>query len=108
MAFELGNVIGFLGFLSLIPLIILYLIRPRPTNLKVPSLMFFFSKEKSTTAESILRHFHEDLLFYLQLLVLTLLALSLAQPLLTVKRDAVSSNIVFVLDASASSQVVED
>ena len=108
MAFELGNVIGFLGFLSLIPLIILYLIKPRPVNLKVPSLMFFFSREKSTTAESILRHFHEDLLFLVQLLVLSLLAFSLTQPLLTMKRDAASSNIVFILDTSASSQVLEN
>ena len=108
MAFEVGNILGFWAFLALIPLIILYLIRPRPVNLKVPSLMFFFAKTKSTTAESILRHFHEDLLFIIQLLVLSLLALSLTQPLLTVKKDAVSSNIVFVLDVSASSKVMED
>ena len=107
MVFEVGNVLGFLGLLSLIPLIILYLIKPRPVNLKVPSLMFFFSREKATTAESILRHFHEDILFVIQLLVLSFLALSLTQPLLNVKTNAASSNIVFVLDTSASSQVIE-
>ncbi len=107
MVFQLGNTLGFWAFLSLIPLIIFYLIKPKPANLKVPSLMFFFSREKSTTAESILRHFHDDLLFLIQLLVLSLLAFSLVQPALTVKKDAVSSNIVFVLDASASSKVLE-
>ncbi len=107
MVFEVSNTLGFLGFLALVPLIILYLIRPRPVNLKVPSLMFFFSRAKSTTAESILRHFQDDILFLIQLLVLSLLAFSLVGPLITINKDAVSGNIVFVLDASASSKVME-
>ena len=107
MAFEFGNILGLLGLVSLIPLIILYLIKPRPSTLKVPSLMFFFNRERTTTFESFLRHFHDDLLFYLQLFVLLLLGFSLAQPLLSFERKAVSNNIVFVLDVSASSQVIE-
>jgi len=108
MGFSLGNTLGLIGLLSIIPLIILYLIKPKPSNLKVPSLMFFFSNTKSTTLESFLRHFHQDILFYLQLLALLLLGLSLAQPLLTYEKNAVSNNLVFVLDVSASSKVLED
>jgi len=108
MGFGFGNILGLLGLLSLIPLIILYLIKPRPSTLKVPSLMFFFSRSRTTTFESFLRHFHEDILFYLQLAVLALLAFSISQPLLSFSKNAVSNNLVFVLDVSASSQVLEN
>ena len=107
MDFNLGSTLGLLALLSLIPLILLYFIRPKPVSLKVPSLMFFLSREKSTTAENFLRYFHNDLLFIIQLLVLFFLAFSIADPSFITERDVVSNNVVFVLDVSASSQVIE-
>src|SRR3989344_8042422 len=98
MAFEFANILGLWGLLALIPLVLMYLVKPRPNNLKVPSLMFFFSKERTTTAESFFRHFHQDFLFLIQLAILVLLAFAVSQPLVTINRDAVSNNIVFVLD----------
>ncbi len=108
MLFEFGNLLGLYALLALVPLVILYLIKPKPTKLKVPSLMFFMKHEKSSTIHSLFRYFQRDLLFLLQLLVLLFLALSIAQPSLMLNRDVVSNNIVFVLDVSASSQVIED
>lgn len=107
MNFGAEQVIGLLGLLVLIPFIIVYLIKPKPVKLPVPSLLFFMKKAKATTKESFMRIFQKDYLFYIQLFVLLLLALSLAYPYISIKRDVVSKNLVFVLDASASSQVVE-
>ncbi|HLC85843.1 MAG TPA: BatA and WFA domain-containing protein [Candidatus Nanoarchaeia archaeon] len=107
MAFQLGAPLGLLAFLSLIPFIIIYLIKPKPQKLKVPSLMFFLGNTKITTRDKLLKYLEKDLLFFIQLLVLSLLAFSIADPLITVKKDVISSNIVFVLDASASSKTIE-
>jgi len=108
MVFSLLNILGLLGLLSLIPLIILYLIRPKPDVLKVPSLMFFMQKTRSSKIQSLFKYFERELLFLIQLLVLLLLSLSLAQPLFTINKDAVSNNIIFLLDTSASSNVIEE
>ena len=108
MVFEFGNILGWLAFLALIPLIIVYLIRPKPTLLKVPSLMFFIKRTNISTTSSLFRRFQNDLLFLLQLLVLSLLAFSITEPLIELNRDVVSGNVVFILDVSASSQVQEE
>lgn len=107
MLFEFGNKLGWYAFLTLIPLIVIYLIRPRPTKLNVPSLMFFMKRVSSSTTQSLFRYFQNDLLFFIQLLVLTLLSFSILEPAFIFNRDVVSSNIVFVVDVSASSKVVE-
>lgn len=103
-----GNLIGLLALLFLIPLIILYLIRPKPTKLKVPSLMFFIKQEKTSARSSFLRKLLKDILFLLQVIVILFLALSIAEPWLSMKRDVSSDNVVLVLDVSASMKVMED
>lgn len=108
MVFEFGNQLGWFAFLALVPLIIVYLIRPKPTLLKVPSLMFFIKRSNVRTTQSLFRRFQNDLLFLLQLMVLALLAFSITVPSLILNRDVVSGNIVFVLDVSASSKVMEN
>ncbi len=107
MVFEFGNNLGWFAFLALVPLIIIYLIRPRPVNLKVPSLMFFVKRANISRATSLFRRFQNDFLFLLQLFALLLLIFSITEPSLVLERDVVSGNIVFVLDVSASSQVKE-
>ena len=108
MAFQLGNLLGLFAFSVLIPFIIIYLIKPKPEKLKVPSLMFFLSKTQATTRTKFFRFLERNILFIIQLLVLLLLAFSLADPLILIRKDVVSTNIVFVLDASASSKTLED
>ncbi len=108
MSFQLANLIGLLAFMSLIPFIIVYLIKPKPQKLKVPSLMFFLSRTKSTTRDKLLKILERDILFFIQLAALLLLSFSMAEPLIFAKKDVVSSNIIFVIDASASSKVIEN
>jgi len=104
MAFGFGAQLGFLGFLALIPLLILYLIKPKTIQLAIPSLEFFSKRVRFKKTSSFLRYFVRDWLFLLQFLVLCFLAFSLTDPWFIREKDVVSSHLVFVLDASASSQ----
>ena len=107
MVFEFGNLLGVFAFLSLIPFIIVYLIKPRPDTLKVPSLMFFMNYTKNTKTNSLFRYFYRDYLFLIQIIILLLLSFSVLKPVLTLNQDVVSSNIIFVFDVSASSKVLD-
>lgn len=107
VSFGIENQLGLYAFLSLIPLIILYLIRPKPKSMEIPSLMFFLKARSNPEKRSFFRTFTRDWLMVLQLLVLTFIAASLASPYLITKQDVVSDNVILVLDASASSKVHE-
>ncbi len=112
MPFSLGPVLfgmpaGLWALVSLVPLIALYLIRPKPKHLQVPSLMFFFHNTGRSRLSNFLKQITKDWLFLLQLLLLLLLALANAQPSTTVQHDITAKNTVIVLDVSASSQVRE-
>jgi len=99
--------LGFYGLLSLIPLIILYLIRPKPKFMQVPSLMFFMKMTGANKLTSFLKQITKDWLFLVQLLLLLLLALALFQPYSFYTHDITSSNTVLVIDVSASMQLKE-
>lgn len=105
MPFE--RLLGALAFASLVPFIILYLRRPRPSDQTIPSLMFFVSERGSTRFHSFLRHLLRNLLFLLQLLILSMLAFSVMGFFLEVPAHK-SGNVVIVLDVSASMQTVQD
>ena len=103
----LDNTLGLLGLLSLIPFILLYLIRPKPKLMTIPSLMFFIRISGANKITSFLRHFVQDLLFFIQLFTLLFLALTLAIPYTYYTHNISAQNTVIVIDASASSQVKE-
>jgi hypothetical protein len=98
------NTIGLWALLSLVPFIILYLRRPRPQDRVVPSLMFLIKDRKKSQKYSFLRRLMNNFLFFLQLLALLLLSVSVAAPYIRLPYDATLENTVIVLDASASMQ----
>ncbi len=100
---QFANEIGLYALLSIIPLIIIYLLRPRPRKLKIPSLMFLFDIEKKKRL-NIFRKFLKDPLFLIQLLVLTLVSLAVAAPFIMANEEAGGGHTVVILDASASMQ----
>ena len=108
MAFGVENLLALFAFLALIPLIIIYLIKPKPTKQAVPSLMFFVQQSKISKQDNFFRHFQKDWLFLLQLLIISLLAFAATEPFFTRQKDTASANTIFVLDVSASSHVLED
>src|SRR3989344_1019650 len=113
MAFDLGaltlaNELGWYGLLSLIPFVIIYLIRPRPVKLEIPSLMFFLTARDNPKQQSFLRNFAKDFLCIIQLLIFLLFVGHLLEPFSSYEHDITSENTVIVLDVSASMQSRRD
>jgi hypothetical protein len=105
---KLANPAGLWALLALVPLIIMYLIRPRPKPIKIPSLMFFMKSKGARKFSSFLKQLTKDWLFLVQLLIILALALTFADPYTMYSHDITSENTVIVLDVSASSQALEN
>ena len=106
--FGFSEITGLWALLSLVPLILLYLIKPRPRTMAIPSLMFFMRSTGYRKLTSFLRQIVRDWLFVIQLLLLLALALTFAKPFTTYLKDVTASNTVIVIDVSASSQTFEN
>jgi hypothetical protein len=91
--------LALLGLLSAIPLIILYMIRPKPKDLPFPSTAFIVAGEAKPTAS--LNRLITDPLFWVQLLVIIFLVLAAAGPY-TEARGTQGEHLVVVIDLSAS------
>ncbi|WP_340818492.1 VWA domain-containing protein [Methanolobus sp. WCC4] len=90
---------------SIIPLIILYLLKPKPLQVQVPSLMFLLDiKEEKKRFYTSITKLIKDPLFLIQLLVLILLALAAAAPYLETQEALSGEHTVLIIDASASMQ----
>lgn len=107
MAFGIESTLGLYALLSLIPFILLYLIRPKAKELVIPSLLFFMQQEGRASLASFFRHFLKDILFLIQLFIILLLALSFSSPYIQLEKQVTASNVVLIIDGSASSQVKE-
>lgn len=91
------------GLLLIFPILLLYLLKPKPKHVFFPSIMFIKRMEKTKRFSSILKRFIRDPLLILQLLVVCLLVASAANPRYNaVEQVDVVEHVVFVLDASAS------
>ncbi len=90
-----------LGLLSIIPLIIIYLIRPLPKEIRFSSTQFL--REGEAERSAVLSRLINDPLFWVQLLVLLSLSAAAAGPY-TIETGPASSHLVVVLDGSASMQ----
>lgn len=91
-----------LGFL--IPLILLYLIRPKPVNVAVPSLMFILKDMGKSNVHRLFRTLFRDILFLIQVLAVLLLALSLAKPFIEVDQESLVQQSILIIDDSASTR----
>lgn len=100
---QFANQVGLYALLSIIPLIIIYLLRPRPLKIKIPSLMFLMDIEKKKRL-NIFRKFLKDPLFLMQLFVLILTSIAIAEPFIIANEERGGGHTVIVLDASASMQ----
>jgi len=96
-----SNPLALLGLLSIIPLIIIYLIRPRPKEIRFSSTQFLREGEAKRTA--VLSRLIFDPLFWVQLLALCSLSIAAAGPY-TIGEGPATSHLVVVLDDSASMQ----
>jgi len=90
-----------LGLLSIVPLIIIYLIRPQPREIRFSASQFL--REGEAERSAVLSRLINDPLFWVQLLVLLSLSVAAAGPYTTEEGPA-SSHLAVVLDGSASMQ----
>lgn len=100
MDFEFSQ--GLAALAGIIPLTIIYLLRPRPKNIILPSLMFVrrISQNLLDSRRTLSKRI-TDPLFYLQLLALIFLSMAIAGPLIEdVKADA--QKVIIIMDSSAS------
>lgn len=91
--------------LLLLPIILLYLLKPKPKQLKFPSIMFIMHIEKSKRFSSFFKKFIRDPLLIVQIFILMLLVLSIANPFFiseTSKKEKAS--IALVIDGAISMQ----
>lgn len=86
--------------LLLVPVIILYLLKPKPRNLKIPSLMLLISAGKKRDFRSFFQTLIRDPLLLIQLAAITIIVFSLVNPYLSTNTPY--SSTVIVLDNSAS------
>lgn len=100
---QFANEAGLYALLSIIPLIIIYLLRPRVKKIKIPSVMFLLDIEKKRRL-NIFRKFLKDPLFLIQLLALIIISLAIAAPFIMANEEVGGGSTVIILDASASMQ----
>ncbi|MBD3164357.1 hypothetical protein GF323_04100 [Candidatus Woesearchaeota archaeon] len=103
-----GNMDGLWLLAFLIPFIIIYLIKAKPKNVTVPSLIFFIQDRKVKKYNAMLRRLLIRTLFFLQLFFILLVAFSAAKPIIDVPIDAYSLNTIVIMDLSASMDTVEN
>ncbi len=104
MPFE--NPLALIALLSVIPLIIIYMLRPRPKVLAIPSLMFVLKLERERKrVYASLTKIVQDPLFLIQLLMLILLSIGAAGYYYTSQEPLSGEHTVLILDTSASMQV---
>lgn len=104
MPFE--NPLALIALLSVIPLIIIYMLRPRPKVFAIPSLMFVLKLERERKrVYASLTKIVQDPLFLIQLLMLILLSIGAAGYYYTSQEPLSGEHTVLVLDTSASMQI---
>ena len=86
--------------LLLIPVIILYLLKPKPESLKIPSLMLLISSGKKRNLRSFFQTLIRDPLLLIQLAAIAIIVFSLVNPYFSINTEY--SSTVIVLDNSAS------
>lgn len=90
------------ALILLIPFILLYLIRPKPKQKVIPTLMFLFKDMGRDRKMTFFRRLIQDLLFILQFFALLFLLVSVAKPYVNVSKESLFKNTVLVVDVSAS------
>ncbi|AKB77584.1 hypothetical protein MSHOH_1101 [Methanosarcina horonobensis HB-1 = JCM 15518] len=100
------NPLALAALLSVIPLIIIYMLRPKPAVLSIPSLMFILKLERERKrVYASLTKIVRDPLFLIQLLMLILLSIGAAGYYYTSEEPLSGEHTVLILDTSASMQV---
>ena len=96
----LENPSSLMLFAIILPIILLYLLKPKPRPFEIPSLMLLLPDMRKMNLRSLFKTLVRDPLLLIQLITISLLILSLANPYFS--GNVRSQHTVIVLDSSAS------
>lgn len=94
--------LGLAALASVIPLIILYFLKPKPSIVELPTMRFLFEDERDDQRSAVLEALQRDWLLLVQLLILVMMSLAVAAPYIAVAEERVVDERVIVVDGSAS------
>jgi hypothetical protein len=94
--------LGLVALLTTVPLILLYLIRPEPERVELPTLRFLAEQAGQSASSPLFERLLRNLLLLIQLVALVVLATSLAAPYVTVPQETTVEETVLVVDGSGS------
>lgn len=97
-----NNLAGAWLFLGLIFFILLYLIKPKPNERVIPSLMFLYREMHTQKSNSFFQKFLRDILILFHLLILLLMSIAAMHPYYNTTADVAAEYTVLVIDNSAS------
>jgi len=106
--FNIGNKLGLYSFISFIILSILYFMRPKPFKKVIPSLIFLESGRKQLSMTAFFRKFVKDWIIIVQIFLLLALCLAALDLTTNIYFRQISKDVVFVIDASASSKATDN
>ena len=92
--------------LLLIPVVVMYFLKLKRSRQEIPSLLLWQQVIADQRVNAPFQKFKRNLLLWLQLLLLTLLALAAAQPFIR-GRDTLSKNLPILIDCSASMGAID-
>ncbi len=92
--------------LLLIPVIVMYFLKLKRTRQEIPSLLLWQQVIADQRVNAPFQRFKRNLLLWLQLLLLALLAISAAQPYIR-GRDRLAKNLPILIDCSASMGAID-
>jgi hypothetical protein len=96
------------GLLLALPVIILYLLRPKPKHIRFPSVMFIINAEKAKRLRSFFKKIVRDPLLILQILLIALMVCGVAGPyFFSLEEENIKETAVVVMDSSASMQATD-
>jgi hypothetical protein len=99
--------LGLLALLTIPPLVVLYLVKPEPERLTLPTLQFLTEQTGQSAASPLLERLLRSLLLLIQIVALVLLATSLATPYVSVSEETTVEETVLVVDGSGSMTTTE-
>ncbi|WP_410764945.1 BatA domain-containing protein [Haloferax sp. DFSO60] len=97
--------LGLLALLGIVPLVLLYLLRPDPIRRTLPTFQFLATAREQNVSNPKFERLVRSLLLVLQLLAIVALAGTLATPYVLVPESETVSETVLVVDSSASMSV---
>ncbi|WP_459193850.1 DUF7408 domain-containing protein [Halosimplex sp. J119] len=100
--------LGLAAALVTIPIVILYLIRPDPDEVELPTFRFVADEQRQRATTPLFERISRSLLLLVQILAVLLLAGSLAAPYVPVEERAAVEETVLVVDTSASMATTDD